>query len=131
MMGKFLRIFSILVFAIFLGGCGMMLNPLLMKQAEVEPPNLPEGKLGQPYYAKLKITGGSGAIASFKGDSIPVESGLVLTLDDPEQPPGRDDLIIKGIPLVSGEVIFRVSGSLFGSADKGYFGKEYKVKIVE
>lgn len=57
MMNKFFKIISINLLAISLGGCGMMLNPLLMKQAEVEPNNLPDGKLGQPYYAKLRITG--------------------------------------------------------------------------
>ncbi|SUP81008.1 putative lipoprotein [Yersinia pseudotuberculosis] len=130
-MNKFLKKISINLLAISLGGCGMILNPLLMEKAEVEPNNLPDGKLGQPYYAKLRITGGGGAIASFKGESMPVGSGLVLTLDNPERPPGRDELVIKGIPVISGDITFRVNGSLFSSAGKGYFGKEYKLKIAE
>ncbi|EAO2688014.1 hypothetical protein E2X65_23350 [Salmonella enterica] len=118
---------SIFIFIVFCAtsGCGSF----FIKQAEVKPNILPSAKLHTEYFEKVNIVGGVGPVAVLMLNIEPKDSGLVITTYNPDDVMSRE-LIIKGKPIVVGDIHIYITGVLNGSADKGQFNKMYTIKVV-
>lgn len=108
----------------------MSLGSYFPTSPKVMPNTLPHAEYKKPYYAKIKITGGgSGGLDDYTVKYSPDNSGLVLVVDNPNYPPARNNLSIKGIPVVDEKIIIEISGSLIACANRCYFYKKYEIKV--
>ncbi|OCG23755.1 hypothetical protein A9G11_11120 [Gilliamella sp. wkB108] len=97
----------------------------------VEPPSLPNAKLGQPYYATIEITGPV-IPRLFRYEITPMNSGLDLKVLDPEAIRPFKNHKLEGVPIVEGEIILRIHGGTFGTMEVGKeFDKTYTIKVED
>ena len=105
-----------------------------MQKMEVRPKSLPNAKLGNPYYAKIKVAGGVVIDEFFTYHIKPEKSGLELS------PRGLgtkyvtyNHLEVKGTPKVTGTISIELSGGTYGtmSCPGRDFKKTYTIKVEE
>lgn len=124
------HIFIYLVLALFLISCAPFFF-LSSTKMSVEPSNLPNAKLGQPYYATIEIMGPV-ISRSFHYEITPLESGLDLKPLAPEAIRPFKNLKLEGVPIVKGEIILTISGSTYGTMEVGQrFDKTYTIKVED
>ncbi|MBI0095657.1 MULTISPECIES: hypothetical protein [Gilliamella] len=104
------------------------------QKVEVLPKSLPNAKLGNPYYAKIKVAGGVVIDEFFTYHIKPEKSGLELS------PRGLgtkyvsyNDLEVKGTPKVTGTITIKLYGGTYGtmSCPGRDFKKVYTIKVEE
>lgn len=98
------------------------------------PKELPVARLGQSYYAEIKIHSAPGPVMkeTFGYLIKPENSGLDLKPLDMSANFPYNNLKIEGIPNTIGEVIIQFSGSTYGTSSSGSdFNKTYVVKVKE
>lgn len=102
----------------------------------ITPNELPDAKLGQPYYARISIEGGSGpiSISSFRRSINPYGSGLEITFPNIEGDISYHNLAIQGIPTISENIFITIEGAmiptiLFGGSSE--FKKTYIIKVKQ
>ena len=104
-----------------------------MQKMEVLPKSLPNATVGTPYYAKIKVVGGSVIDYSFYYDIKPENSGLELSIPSYfESHVSYNDLEVKGVPKVAGTISIELSGLTYVTMCPGSkFNKTYIIKIEE
>ena len=105
-----------------------------MQKMEVRPKSLPNAKLGNPYYAKIKVAGGVVIDEFFTYHIKPEKSGLELSPTDfGTEYVSYNDLEIKGTPKVTGTISIELSGGTYGtmSCPGRDFKKVYTIKVEE
>ena len=105
-----------------------------MEKMEVRPKSLPNAKLGNPYYAKIKVAGGVVIDEFFTYHIKPEKSGLELSPTDfGTKYASYNNLEVKGTPKVAGIITIELSGSTYGTntcTGKRY-NKVYTIKVEE
>lgn len=122
-----------LVLALFLISCAPLFF-LNSPKTSVEPPSLPNAKLGQPYYATITINSYPGPVISrsFHYEITPLESGIDLKPLAPEAIRPFKNLKLEGVPIVKDEIILTISGSTYGTMEVGQrFDKTYTIKVED
>ncbi|WP_081298370.1 hypothetical protein [Gilliamella sp. wkB108] len=122
-----------LVLALFLISCAPFFF-FSSTKTSVEPPSLPNAKLGQPYYATITINSYPGPVIPrlFRYEITPTNSGLDLKVLDTEAVHPYNDFKLEGVPIVTGEIILRIHGGTFGTMEIGQdFDKTYTIKVED
>ena len=105
-----------------------------MQKMEVRPKSLPNAKLGNPYYAKIKVAGGVVIDEFFAYHIKPEKSGLELS------PRGLgteyvsyNNLEVKGTPKVAGTITIELSGGTYGTntCPGKHYDRVYTIKVEE
>ena len=105
-----------------------------MQKMEVRPKSLPNAKLGNPYYAKIKVAGGVVIDEFFTYHIKPEKSGLELSPTDfGTKYASYNNLEVKGTPKVTGTISIELSGGTYGtmSCPGRDFKKVYTIKVEE
>lgn len=106
-------------------------------QLTIIPDKLNDATLGHPYYAEIKIQGGSGPVSSGSFDYLikPENSGLELDFFDPQNTPVEfNHFIVKGIPTTLEDISIYIKGATIVSIpwhSSIEFDKTYVVKVRE
>ncbi|OTQ23960.1 hypothetical protein B6D22_04440 [Gilliamella apicola] len=123
-----LMLIIVLFLATVLTGC------FCMQKMEVRPKSLPNAKLGNPYYAKIKVAGGVVIDEFFTYHIKPEKSGLELSPTDfGTKYASYNNLEVKGTPKVTGTISIELSGGTYGtmSCPGRDFKKVYTIKVEE
>ncbi len=118
---------------------GLLLTTVLtgcfcMQKMEVRPKSLPNAKLGNPYYAKIKVAGGVVIDEFFTYHIKPEKSGLELSPTDfGTKYASYNNLEVKGTPKVTGTISIELSGGTYGTntCPGKDFKKVYTIKVEE
>ncbi|WP_334323776.1 hypothetical protein [Gilliamella apicola] len=117
-----------LFLAMLLTGC------FCTQKVEVLPKSLPNAKLGNPYYAKIKVAGGVVIDEFFTYHIKPEKSGLELSPTDfGTKYASYNNLEVKGTPKVTGTITIKLYGGTYGimSCPGRDFKKVYTIKVEE
>ncbi|WP_334324414.1 hypothetical protein [Gilliamella apicola] len=121
-----LMLIIVLFLATVLTGC------FCMQKMEVRPKSLPNAKLGNPYYAKIKVAGGVVIDEFFTYHIKPEKSGLELSSSYFTPNSSYNYLKVEGIPKVTGTITIKFSGLTYGTMCPGVeFDKTYTIKVEE
>ena len=123
-----LMLIIVLFLTTVLSGC------FCMQKMEVRPKSLPNAKLGNPYYAKIKVAGGVAIDNSFFYHIKPEKSGLELSPRDlGTKYVTYNHLEVKGTPKVTGTITIKLYGGTYGtmSCPGRDFKKVYTIKVEE
>lgn len=100
----------------------------------ITPNKLPDAVVEKPYYAEIKIDGGSGPIVSgFKRDIFPEQSGLKIIFPEVNGRAEYNYMIIQGTPKIKTDITVKLKGAMIptGWNASSEFEKTYVIKVKE
>ena len=105
-----------------------------MQKMEVLPKSLPNATVGNPYYAKIEVWGGTVIDDFFSYHIKPENSGLELSIPSYfKSHVSYNDLEVKGLPKAAGTISIELSGGTYGTmtCPGRDFKKIYMIKVDE
>ncbi|WP_294613370.1 hypothetical protein [uncultured Gilliamella sp.] len=125
---RFNRLFIVFSVCFLLIGC---IPPRII----ITPNDLPTGVIGKNYYAQITIDGGSGPISGsgFQREIYPINSGLEIISPEINGRVEYNNLAVKGIPKIIGDIKVIIQGGMISSGwnAPSDFKKVYIIKVTE
>lgn len=124
----FNKLFIVFSICFLLIGC-------IPPQVIITPNELPKGVIGKNFYALITIDGGSGPISGseFQREIYPKNSGLEIISPEINGRVEYNNLAVKGIPKIIGDIKVIIKGGMISSGwnAPSDFEKVYIIKVSE
>lgn len=119
---------------IIFSGCFLLIG-CTPPRVVVTPNELPKGIIGNNYYAQITIEGGSGPISGtgFRREIYPKNSGLEIISPEINGRVGYNNLAVKGIPKIIGDIKVIIEGGMISTGwnAPSDFKKVYIINVSE